>query len=156
MPRCLFVSSQVAPQDGPFGRFLRLDDEELTRELERLIRATGGVPEPSLIEMSLTVLRADLAANRRYFSAEPPDLGCPVTAIGWTADDEVPAERMTGWARCSDRARLVVLAGRHYEFLGAPPALLAELARDFAAEPLGPAQPAPPVIGGGGPAPAGA
>src|SRR5947209_3493768 len=43
-PARLYVSSQVAPQDGPTGRFLQMSDAELAAELEKLIRELGGVP----------------------------------------------------------------------------------------------------------------
>src|SRR5690606_4881738 len=56
----LYVSSQVAPQDGPAGRFLAMDDTELRAELESLMRRMGGDPNPELLSFYLEILRADV------------------------------------------------------------------------------------------------
>jgi len=122
-PARLYVSSEVAPQDGPYGRFLELEDAELAGELRELMVQLGGTPTPTFIEMTLGVLRQDLEANRRYYLADPPVLPCPITAIGWTGDVGMEPWRMTGWAACGDTTP-VVLDGSHYRFMEAPDALL--------------------------------
>ncbi len=63
-PRCLFVSSQVAPHLGPYGRFLHLNNTELATELASFIRSSGGEPNQDVIGMSLRILRADITANQ--------------------------------------------------------------------------------------------
>lgn len=118
-PARLFVSSQVAPQDGPCGRFLGMTDEELLDELGALVTRLGGKPVRSLLELSLGVLRADIDANKRYHVAEPTRLPCPITVIGWDRDVEVPHRTMTGWPSCGDTTE-VLLDGEHYTFTGAP------------------------------------
>lgn len=122
-PARLFVSSEVAPQDGPYGRFLDLSDDELTAELRHLMVGLGGVPAPSFVEMTLEVLRKDLDANRRYYRETPPRLPCPITSIAWTGDVGMEPERLTGWAACGDTEN-VVLGGDHYTFVNAPLELL--------------------------------
>lgn len=121
-PARLFVSSQIAPQDGPSGRFLELDDAELGGELVKLIGELGGVPHPELIELYLAVMRADVEVNRRYAVPDPIRLPCPITAIGWTDDHDVPYSTMGGWDRCGDTTS-VLLDGGHHRFTEAPPEL---------------------------------
>ncbi|MEV7390540.1 MULTISPECIES: thioesterase domain-containing protein [unclassified Streptomyces] len=126
MPERLFVSGQVAPQDGPVGRMLGMDDTELAQELSETIRAAGNQPHPELVALYTKVLRTDVEVCRRYVVPEPARLDCPVTAIGWAEDTDVPPERMTGWARCADTA-FEVFSGPHHRFLDAPAELLAVL-----------------------------
>jgi len=122
-PARLFVSSEVAPQDGPAGRFLSMDDAELGAELEKLIRELGGTPSAELIELYLEVLRADVETNKRYIVPDPLRLPCPITAIGWTEDDEIPFSTMGGWSACGETTS-VLLDGRHHRFVEAPAELV--------------------------------
>lgn len=135
VPRRVFVSSQVAPHDGPYGRYLSLTAEALAEELRQLIVSLGGKPTPAFVRMGLDLLCKDLDANRRYRPDGLRRLPCGITAIGWTEDREIPLPMMQGWRALSPACRFVLLAGAHYEFLSAPPALLAEIARDLGPEP---------------------
>jgi surfactin synthase thioesterase subunit len=122
-PAALFVSSEVVPQDGPAGRFLSMSDAELGAELEELIRAQGGTPTAELIDFCLEVLLADVETNKRYIVPVPYQLSCPITAIGWTDDDEIPFSTMSGWSSCGDAA-FVQLPGSHHRFIKAPQELI--------------------------------
>jgi surfactin synthase thioesterase subunit len=122
----LFVSSQVAPQDGPAGRMLDMGEADLTAELETTIRALGGKPHPDLLSLYVDVLRADVDVTRRYSVPEPLRLSCPVTAIGWTDDSEVSPGQMAGWGDCGD-TEFKVFTGDHHRFMAAPPELLSTL-----------------------------
>jgi surfactin synthase thioesterase subunit len=122
-PARLFVSSQVPPQDGPFGRMLDMDDEQLVGELEATIQDLGNRPQPELVSIYVRVLRDDIEVSRRYVVPEPLRLSCPIIAIGWTDDSEVRPEQMTGWTACGDTT-FTVLTGRHHRFIDAPPELL--------------------------------
>ena len=126
MPARLFVSSQVAPQDGPTGRMLTMDEAAMAEELSATIRDLGGVPHPELVALYVEVLRADIEMIRRYVVPEPPRLSCPITAIGWTDDEEVSPAQMSGWSACGDTT-FEVFRGPHRRFLTAPPELLATL-----------------------------
>ena len=119
----LFVSSQVAPQHGPVGRLLGMDDAEMAADLEATIRALGGQPHPDLVAIYVDVLRADVAVGRRYVVPDPLRLSCPITAIGWTDDTEVHPGQMTGWSECGDTT-FELFTGRHHRFIDAPPELL--------------------------------
>jgi surfactin synthase thioesterase subunit len=125
-PARLFVSSQLAPQDGPAGRMLEMDDAQLAVELAATIRDQGRQPHPELVAIYLKVLRADVEVSRRYVVPQPLRLDCPITAIGWTDDSEVAADRMAGWAACGETT-FPVFPGRHHRFLEAPPELLSTL-----------------------------
>ncbi|MCG5212972.1 thioesterase domain-containing protein [Streptosporangium soli] len=128
-PDTLFISSQVAPHDGPFGRFLQLSNSELALELAALTRSMGGTPNPDMIQMSLRVLRADITANQLYHLAEPVPLPCDVRVIGWSEDKEIRPEQMGGWRAYAADGRYaeVNLEGGHHAFLNAPPELLTQL-----------------------------
>jgi surfactin synthase thioesterase subunit len=125
-PARLFVSSEVAPQDGPAGSFLQMSEAELSGELETLIRQLGGEPNPELISLYLEVLISDISANKGYVVPEPFRLSCPITAIGWTEDTDISHSAMSGWTKCGDTF-FELLPGRHHQFIDAPPELLAVL-----------------------------
>jgi surfactin synthase thioesterase subunit len=126
LPARLFVSAQVAPQDGPVGRMLGMDEAEMAGEIEATIRTLGGQPHPGLVALYVEVLRADVDTSRRYVVPDPTRLSCPITAIGWTGDEEVRPGRMSGWAECGDTT-FEVFDGPHRRFISAPVELLAAL-----------------------------
>jgi surfactin synthase thioesterase subunit len=130
-PARLFVSSQVAPHEGPFGRFLGLSDDGLRNEIESFLLARGYSPESSMVDFGLQVLKQDIEANRKYTMNYAPQLDCPITVISWDRDNEVPGRFMYGWSACTGETRFVVLQGGHYDFLEAPAALIAELDHDL-------------------------
>lgn len=133
LPRRLFVSAQVAPHDGPYGRLLELGRDELRDELATIIVNLGGQPSGALLNLGLDLLVKDIEANKRYVVPEPLDLPCGITAIGWSEDQVIPMRLMGGWRASSADCRDVLLDGGHFEFLGAPPALLAQIAKDLEA-----------------------
>ncbi|MFJ4689441.1 thioesterase II family protein [Streptomyces sp. NPDC088789] len=120
----LYVSSQVAPHEGPYGRFLDMNDVELAQELSLLMKNMGAQPHQSIIEMTLDILRTDLAVNRSFRIDKTIDIGCAVTAIGWSHDTEVPSSLMGGWVEYGHASEKIVLQGEHYQFLKAPDQLL--------------------------------
>jgi surfactin synthase thioesterase subunit len=123
----LYVSSQVAPQDGPVSRMLAMDDTELAADLAATIRDLGNDPHPELIAIYTAVLRADVELSRHYTVPHPTRLTCPLTAIGWSDDTEVAPDRMTGWSACGDTT-FTVLPGRHQRFADGPEELFPILA----------------------------
>lgn len=127
-PACVFISSQVAPHEGPYGRFLSMTDDELGVELADLTRAMGSEPHPDILAMSVRVLRADITSNQRYRLDRPVELPGELRAIGWEDDREIRPEQMTGWPAyaATGRYHRTVLPGTHYQFLSAPEALQRE------------------------------
>jgi surfactin synthase thioesterase subunit len=122
----LFVSSQLAPQDGPVGRMLHMSDAELADELAATIRDQGNEPYPELVALYVKVLRGDIEMSRRYLVPRPVRLACPITVIGWSDDREVRPEEMAGWPSCGE-VTVETFAGHHLRFIDAPPELLATL-----------------------------
>ena len=125
-PEQLFMSSQVAPHEGPYGRFLSMSNSELAEELVTLTRALGGIPNPDMLAMSLRVLRADISANQQYKLLHATPLSSSLVAIGWSDDSEISPSMMHGWRNFAapDAYREIVLEGNHHAFLDAPDELL--------------------------------
>ncbi|WP_327011833.1 thioesterase domain-containing protein [Dactylosporangium sp. NBC_01737] len=127
-PRQIFMSSQVAPQDGPWGRFLGLDEAGLRAEIAGLLTAMGAAAQAEeLVDLFIDVMEADVEANRVYRRPAGTVPG-QITAIGWDADVEVPHHLMTGWIDWAPTEK-EILKGTHYTFLEAPPDLLELLER---------------------------
>lgn len=130
-PARLFASSQVAPQDGPVSRFLTMDDAALGAELTSMFQAAGATPAPELLEIYVMIMRRDVDANRQYVLPDPTRLPCPITAIGWAHDHEVPFSTMGGWSRCGETTS-VLLDGDHRHFMTGPDELLDLLSSELA------------------------
>ncbi|WP_345113907.1 thioesterase II family protein [Streptomyces drozdowiczii] len=130
-PSRLFVSSQVAPHEPPYGRFLSMGDGELAREVTTLAKSMGSQLTPELLDLGLSVMKADIRAHKAYQLPAPVSLAGGVTAIGWDSDDEVRPELMAGWRAYGDDVRFITVRGTHHTFLNAPLALMAELAGDM-------------------------
>lgn len=120
-PSRIFLSSQPPPDGAaePSG-FTAMSESELRAELRRLLTSIGAAPTAEMLDLYLSVFRPDLAAVRRYRQAK--GVGTPLTVIDWT-DSGVPPERLAGWTAYGD-VRFESLPGGHYDFLGAPTALL--------------------------------
>ncbi|MEV5892527.1 thioesterase II family protein [Nonomuraea fuscirosea] len=129
-PAGLFISSQVAPQDGPAGRWLTMSRPELNEQLSKLIIASGGTPIPELSEVYLDILEEDIAANKRYVMPHPQRLKTPITTIGWREDIEVDHRHMGGWTACGS-TRALVFDGPHQRFIEGPEELLRLFAEEL-------------------------
>ncbi len=120
VPDRLFVSGQVAPHDCPHDRMRTMTDEQLRAELATIARSRGIEPGADMIEMSLGVLRRDLAANGDYRRPEPVVVPCEIVVLHWRDDPEVELDQLHGWYRYSDSVEFRVVDGGHYGFLDAP------------------------------------
>jgi surfactin synthase thioesterase subunit len=121
----LFLSSQVPAHEKPFGRWLWLPREQLSVELDGLVRRLGGVISPDFKEMALDLLEEDLETQRRYRLAAPEKLSCAVYGIGWADDVEIRPDQIGGWDEYAAPGahHSVLLDGDHYTFLEAPASL---------------------------------
>ncbi|MBR7834893.1 thioesterase [Actinospica durhamensis] len=131
LPTRLFLSSQVAPHDPPYGRLLGMTHAQLREELYVLL-ADLGTPNPpeDLIDLVHEILVTDMEATRKYVLAEPKTLPTQITSLGWTLDIDVPAALTKGWAHYAPTT-FELLDGVHYAFLDAPDALRRVIVRDL-------------------------
>ena len=141
-PERLFVSSSRVPDLPPEQRYRApapglagvfhptMSDEQFAEELRRVARTLGGDLIPELLPMLVGVLRNDVEMCFRYAPSHPRPLRCPITAIGWRDDQDVPAARMTDWSAYGATAHRV-LDGEKLTFLTAPPALLDVIRQDL-------------------------
>ncbi|GLU50162.1 thioesterase [Nocardiopsis ansamitocini] len=123
-PARLFVSSQVAPHDGPYGRFLSMAPHELAEEVRGLLTRLGGEPRADMVSLTLDVLLSDIEVHRAYRVERPARVACPITSIGWDQDVEVPHQLMGGWSE-TGKTTFRLLGGNHHSFIDAPPELIA-------------------------------
>jgi surfactin synthase thioesterase subunit len=130
VPQRLFLSSQVAPHDPPYGRLLGMTNDQLRDELRHLFSELGAEPPEDLVDLAHEILITDMEATRKYRHDHPVKLPTAITSIAWTRDIDVPAELTKGW---SDYAPTTfeLLEGVHYTFLEAPASLQAVIARDL-------------------------
>ena len=66
------------------------------------LRELGGTPDavlddPSLVELLLPTLRADFSVTETYQPAPRPQLCCPITVFGATADPRVDRDELEAW-----------------------------------------------------------
>ncbi|MFD1326097.1 thioesterase II family protein [Micromonospora sonneratiae] len=131
LPARLFLSSQVAPHDPPYGRLLGMTEAQLRDELHGLLVGMGTVDPPEdLIDLVHEILITDMEATRKYVFDAPKTLPTAITAIGWTLDVDVPAALTRGWSEYAPTT-FELLDGVHYAFLDAPAALREVLVRDL-------------------------
>lgn len=116
-PVHLFVSGRGAPDRCSTRRRLYdLPDEELIEELARL----GGLPasvraNAELMHLLIPTLRADFSVTQTYVFAPGPPLECPITALGGTQDDDVPADQIAGWRDHTTRTfTMHMIEGDHF------------------------------------------
>jgi medium-chain acyl-[acyl-carrier-protein] hydrolase len=114
----LFVSGCVAPQDSR-------DDGPSIATAPRAalvwkLRELGGTPEwllsdPTVLEMILPAVRADLSVKESYEYHPEPPLEVPVTVIASTRDPQAPRELQERWRDQTTAAfRVHTLAGGHF------------------------------------------
>jgi surfactin synthase thioesterase subunit len=117
-PVHLFVSGCVAPQytgiDGPPLAAAPLP------ALVRKLRELGGTPEwllsdPTVLEMILPAVRADLSVKESYTYRPEQPLDVPITVIASTSDPQAPRELQDLWRDQTTAAfRLHTLTGGHF------------------------------------------
>jgi surfactin synthase thioesterase subunit len=115
-PAALFVAGRRAPDLAVRDRFNELTDTELIRALTDL----GGIPAellavPSVLQLGLPALRADLRISANYRWQGPAEIRCPVAALTGDADPLVERHEVGGWAKVTTGAFVVdVMRGGHY------------------------------------------
>ncbi len=99
IPRHLFVSGRRAPQI-PFSRppMYKLPKRVFLHE----IRKYNGTPEAvlnhsELMDLYISILRADLRINETYEYLNESPLPCPISAFGGYEDPETSYEQLDAW-----------------------------------------------------------
>ncbi|WP_036345989.1 thioesterase II family protein [Micromonospora sp. CNB394] len=122
LPRRLVASSWGAPHRGLYGylNFVDLSTADLHAET-RLLFARAGVPvREDFVDLLTQVLRHDLETQRDYSYPAGARVPVPVTLLGWTGDDVVPADQVRpGWTECA-QVEYEELEGAHLAFLSCP------------------------------------
>jgi surfactin synthase thioesterase subunit len=139
LPRRLFASSWGAPQRGLYGRlnFVDLDTVDMVAEIQDIGKRLGRPVMPELAELSAEFMLDDLRVQRGYRYDGVERVPVPVTVLGWTEDDVVPADGVfPGWTECAD-ATYQLLPGDHGAFLRAPDVLRELIEHEMTAGPAG-------------------
>jgi len=119
----LFVSSDLPPHEPRTNAMSTMTEGELGVEVAKMIRVLGKEPHPDLMAIYVKILRDDMAVRSRYVAPEPLRLATPITAFGWTDDEEIRPDQMNNWADCGE-VKLEILPGDHNGFSAAPPEML--------------------------------
>ncbi|MCL6285136.1 alpha/beta fold hydrolase [Ruegeria sp. 2012CJ41-6] len=117
-PRRLFLSSRQPPhRPSPVSPLDHLSDQEFVDEINRRY---GGIPpeildEPSILELLLPALRADIRVLERVEGDMPHRLPIPITAYGGNQDPLVSSEMLASWQDWTSRPLdLNLFQGGHF------------------------------------------
>ncbi|MFO1427692.1 MAG: alpha/beta fold hydrolase, partial [Steroidobacteraceae bacterium] len=136
-PVHLWLSARRAPGLADVDPPLRqLGDDEFVDALDRRY---GGIPaevraDRELMALLLPGLRADIAALETHVVSAEPQLTCPLTVFGGSADPRAPVGQLDGWrAATAGRFRVRIFEGGHFYIVPRRAELLAEIATELAA-----------------------
>jgi medium-chain acyl-[acyl-carrier-protein] hydrolase len=116
-PRHVFVSGRSAPH-WPRTQMatFQLSDDEFKAELSRL----NGTPRdvlasPELMELFISLLRADFEIVETYEFHPTERLSCPITVYGGLHDEHVPIESCRAWQeQTSAVCKIRMVDGDHF------------------------------------------
>jgi medium-chain acyl-[acyl-carrier-protein] hydrolase len=121
-PQHLFVSGHRAPQLPRIEPVtFHLPHDEFITELKRL----KGTPEevfdhPELMDIFISLLRADFEAVETYEYNPGEQLPCPITVYGGFQDEHVPVESSRAWQeQTSSYCKIRMFKGDHF-FIRSP------------------------------------
>lgn len=117
LPICLIVAGRQAPHIPSRQPEIHLaPDSELIAELRQL----EGTPEvvlqePSLMQLFLPILRADLQMNETYIHKPTTPLNCPILALGGSHDPKVSQPSLQAWhSHTSQSFNMQMFDGNHF------------------------------------------
>ncbi|MEH1863903.1 MAG: thioesterase II family protein [Nostoc sp.] len=98
-PFHLFISARRAPQLPPIKPPLHiLSDHDLQNELRSLNGTPKAVLESEeLMQIFLSILRADFAVLETYIYTQKQPLECPITIFGGLQDQDISHEALQAW-----------------------------------------------------------
>nr|AKA59488.1 thioesterase [uncultured bacterium AZ_379] len=135
-PAAVFVSGRIAPhlrREEPLRSML--PHAEFLHEIRRL----NGTPEdvlehPELLALISSILRADFRLCETYRYIDGPRLNCALTALGGTADPNVPEDELAAWRRHTAGPFLLrTFPGDHFFVQSAEASLLRFLVTELSA-----------------------
>ncbi len=122
LPTRLYASGWGAPHLSLYGRlnFLDLATADLHAEVRALFERMGAAVREDFVDLAATVLRVDLELHRPHLYDAAKPVPVPVTVIGWTRDDVVPAQvACRDWEQVA-QVSYEVLDGEHFDFMHCP------------------------------------
>jgi surfactin synthase thioesterase subunit len=131
-PVRIFASGWGPPHLGLYGPLNHVDlaTVDLDAEVERMFTAAGVAIRQDVVRIVAASLLLDLKMHRSQAYDGSRQVPAPVTVIGWSADEVVPADQATApdWRDCA-RADFQVLDGEHFEFTRCPASLQSLITR---------------------------
>ncbi|MCC6499605.1 MAG: thioesterase [Anaerolineales bacterium] len=130
-PLHLFVSGRKPPDvPATHPNLHHLPEEEFLQATQQLY---GSLPEvilqdPELVNLFLSIMRADVTMLETYEYKEETPLGCPITVYGGDQDRSVDEQILARWeAHTSTAFRLKMFPGEHFFLQTARSVVLREL-----------------------------
>lgn len=122
----LFVSGSPPPGSGRSQRATGLDDDEFLARVEEFAGYRHhALADPSMRELLLPLLRADVAMQEDYRPASTQPLNVPVTSLRGVEDTLVTADQAALWsATTTGPFRTAELPGGHMYLADSPRQLL--------------------------------
>lgn len=138
LPAHLFVSGRRAPQiTKTIPPIHDLPDDEFIAEIQRRY---NGIPqtlldEPELLQLTLPILRADLAALDSYEYSEDAVLDCAISCYAGLHDHELKEDELAAWREQTRKDfKLIRFPGDHFYLTGAGASFLhAEIGKTLTA-----------------------
>lgn len=133
-PVHLFASGRRAPSLPSRQRAVhQLPDDELLADLREL----GGIPpalleHPELLELLITVMRADMALTETYTPTPGATIAAPITVYTGDRDNKVDKDEAAAWSQHTTGAfRVRTFPGDHFYLLAHRDLVLQALSADL-------------------------
>lgn len=133
-PKHLFISARRPPQKlDPHTHLYQLPGNEFLKATENLYGALPDVikQDPEMLNLFLTIMRADLTMLGTYQYVEGPPLDCPISVYGGLQDQSVAQDELNDWRDLTTSSfALAMFPGDHYYIQNARTAVVQQLALD--------------------------
>lgn len=130
-PIHLFVSGRQPPQvPDTHPNFHLLPEEEFLKTTQQFYGALPDIilQDPELINLFLSIMRADITMIETYEYEREAPLDCPITVFGGAQDPSVDEQSLAGWKEQTAAGfKLKMFPGEHFFIQTARSAVLQEL-----------------------------